>query len=333
MISRLLGYTFGIASVFGFSASFAVAAFPGWGSEKMDPANYRWRPVPVRSASVSPPSPSFRPAAHRKDPRRRLSPRYPRYYSSRFVRTAWRPLPAAGSYARYGAPDRRRSRYASPPSFGRPAVSPVYGLRSRHVSPRLSRYTVSPRMRAEGRNSQSQTVAGYRFRPLTEREKQRRIRRGDTTAGVSAFAFPGSDPRASLRFNPVPRRYAHASLPSGKPYLPVVFRPAAHFQDRTQSVARPLPYSLPPVSHAFRPRWSAPQRDGRPSRIGSPRSPGFRVPRQVYTAAPRWRTPNGFRSPAWKPRNTPLRHRVPSQGRDLTPGSHFASIPVPGSKS
>ena len=334
MTHRLLSYTLGIACVFGFSASFAVAAAPGWGAEKMAPGNYRWRPVPVRSASAPAAPRGFRPAVHRDDPPRGLASRHPGNYSSRLVGMGWRPFPAARPYVRYGAPDRRRPRYACLPSFRRPAVSPMYGPQAYYGPLRPPRYAAPHRLRGDGRKAQPQTVAGYRFRPLTEREKHRRLRRGDAPVGVPAFVFPEADPRTSLLLNTVPRRFAHGSALPGKPYLPFAFRPAAQIQDRIQRVARPLPDFGPPLSYSFHPGWSAAMHDRRLSRFKPPRPPGSGIARQLYTGALPWRPATGFGvPPVWKPRHMPVRHQHPWQGRAITRGSHLASIPVSAAES
>ena len=215
--SRLLGYVLGIACVFGCSASIAVAAFPGWGTQKMSPMNYRWRPVAPRPASVPAASRSYRSVVHRTDPRRRIAPPYSGYYSPRFVRLSRGPFPAAGSDTRYAVQDRWRPPYASLPPSVRPAVSPISRPMAYYNPPRPPRYAASPRTRGDRQKSQPQILAGYRFRPLTERERHRMLRRGVTPIGVRPFAFSGSNPRTEPLFKFAPRRYARVSAGNRSP--------------------------------------------------------------------------------------------------------------------
>ena len=330
--SRLLGYTLSVACVFGFSASLAVAAFPGWGSPNLAPVHYQWRPLVVRSPSVPAASWRFRPLPP-NDARRRIAPRYPLRYASRFVPGGWRPFPAAVAHSVYGAPHRPGPAYRPVPPVGRFAHAPAYGPLAYYARPRMPRHPVSPLMQGNRQDAQPLTVAGYRFRPLTERERYRSQPRGKAPLAAPPFAYSGFNPGTGPRLERVPRRYARGPMPPRIPYMPVAFRPPVQFPHPIHGTAGYLPVYGSPALSSFRPGYAA-LYEGRLSRFQFlPMPTGFRVAHPVYRTASRWPARIGFRPPVWSPAHSPVRHPVAWQARTMSGGSRFASVPAPGGSS
>ncbi len=332
--SRLLGYTLGVACVFGFSASLAVAAFPGWGSNNLAPSHYQWRPLVVGSPSVPASAWKFRPLSP-NEARRRFAPRYPGRYASRVLPRGWRPFPAALAHSVYGVPNRPGPAFRPVPPVGRSALAPVYGPLAYYARPRMPGHPVSPRLQGNRQDTQPLIVAGYRFRPLTERERYRSLRREEAQLAAPPFAYSGLNPRTGPRLDLVPRGYAYRPMPRRIPYMPVVFRPPMQFPDPIRGIAGPLPgYGLPALS-SFRPGYTAPHA-GRLSRFQfRPMPTVFRVAHPVYRTASRWQAPLGVRPPLplWSRAQSPVRHTVPWPGRTMSGGSHLASVPAPGGSS
>ncbi len=322
--SRLSSYALGVACMFCCGVSTAFAAIPGWYPQKPATENYRWRPLAVWSRGSAPAVPGyasrgFRPM-HRKFPSQRIAPQFHRFVPPRVAYTGWRPIRAQRPYPVYGARDSLRPWYSPAPPLRTPAP-PAFTRLAYDVRPGLAHYAVSPRIQGGRQINRPVTIAGYRFRPLSKRERHRRLRRGDMAIGAPAPGLLQPNPRAGLPFSLVPARYTRASLPQKKPQTGVPARleylRAGHPSTRADKFAanRQVPV------HSYRIRNVRPVLAYRPWSSGnlSPRRPDLARP---VSAARKY--PFAFRSPAQFPHRA---RRVARPLPDFKPPAFIAFQP------
>lgn len=350
--SRLSGYALGVACMFCFGVSTASAAFPGWYPQKPAPENYRWRPLAASSWGSAPAAPryafrGFRPM-QRRFPSQPIAPQFHRFVPPRAAYTGWRPIGAQRPHPVYGARDSLRPWYSPAPPFRTPGP-PAFTRLAYDVRPWLHHYAVPPRVQGGSQINRPLAIAGYRFRPLSERERHRRLWRGKMAIGAPAPGLLRPDPRTGLPFRFVPARYTRASLTPKKPQTGAPARleylRAGHPSTR---VVRFAANRQVPV-HPYRVENTRPVPAYRPWSIGnlSPRRPdlarpmsaarqypfAFRSPLQSPDRTRRVARPlPGFKPPAFvafKPWSPPL-HEVPV-GRfesPRAPGGSTANEPV-----